>query len=889
LTITSELGPVSRFDEKCKELKIMKIYNKKLVAMVLFLFSGLISLVFQVSWLKMLLPIFGNTVWAVSTLLTAFMAGLALGSWWFGRAADRITSPLKLYGLLEGFIGVYALLTLLIFAKLHLLYIPLYSLSGGDNMVMGIIKFFLAFLILLPPTVCMGGTLPLLARQFTVDVKAAGSGIGFLYTINTLGAVLGTFAAGFYLIPGLGLRNTVVTGAVFNFLILAVIFLLTRNEALGFKPGGLLNSPGKNPGNRNRWVMVVYFICGFTALAYEVIWNRILTLHLGSSVYAYSIMLAVYLMGITIGAALMSHFIKRIKNPVRVFALVQLGLAFDLILLVNQFGLLSDLLGNVGEAVLGQGYFSFVLTLIFSTFQLLILPTLLMGASFPLAVRLFVKNREQLGKETGQLYASNTVGTIFGSFGAGFLLLPVLGAQNGLLVAASLNLGIGGFLLLKDNPVKPTAKKIVIVTVTVLLFYSGYFLFTSKNQVILTAGVFQNIDRNEVELLSFEEDIYATVTVEERKEVRGEWRQLSMNGVNVAGTSSELFSIQKLQGHLPLLLHKNPRKVLHIGFGSGGTAWAVSRYPVEKIIIAEISQSVIKEASKYFLSVNHGVLADPRVEVVFTDGRNKVLADRQTYDVILSDSVHPRFSGNGSLYTYDYYQLLKDRLNPGGLVSQWLPFYSITPENFKMIIKSFYRVFPYTSVWFCNNTINAYVIVIGKLDNGMIDYGEMKRKLAIPGVTADLGEIDSASVYKLLDYFLFANEMVGEFVGDVPLHLDDDMAVEYLSGRALSRSRTTYSNYVSLLNYRTPVEHYLVNLESGGETREQVIQVLQRYWFATTFNLKGQRLFLEGHRDEAFKEFDRIPLYNPEDKEPVEYFGASYQEPFLQKAEIINN
>lgn len=865
----------------------MNSYNKKLVALVLFLFSGLISLVFQVSWLKMLLPIFGNTVWAVSTLLTAFMAGLALGSWLFGRIADRIGSPLKLYGLLEGFTGVYALLTLLIFSKLHLLYIPLYSLSGGDNVMMGIIKFFLAFLILLPPTVCMGATLPLLARQFTADVKAAGPGIGFLYTINTLGAVLGTFAAGFYLIPLLGLRNTVLTGAGVNFIILLVIYLLTRREPVGFKLEGIFNSPGKNPGNR--WVLGVYLVCGFTGLVYEVIWNRILTLHLGSSVYAYSIMLAVYLMGITSGAALMSYFIKRIKNPVRVFALVQLGLAFDLILLVNQFGLLSDLLGKVGEAVMGQGYFSFVFTLIFSTFQLLILPTLLMGASFPLAVRLFVKNQEQLGKETGQLYASNTVGTILGSFGAGFLLLPVFGAQNGLLMAASLNLGIGGFLLLKDNPVKPAAKKIFLVIASVLVFYSGYFLFTSRDQVILSAGVFQDIDKGEVELLAFEEDIYATVTVEERREVRGKWRQLSMNGVNVAGTSSELFSIQKLQGHLPLLLHKNPREVLHIGFGSGGTAWAVSRYPVEKIIIAEISQSVIKKASQYFLMVNHGVLADPRVEVVFTDGRNKVLADKQTYDVILSDSVHPRFSGNGSLYTYDYYQLLKDRLKPGGLVSQWLPFYSITPDNFKMIIKSFHQVFPNTSVWFCNNTINAYVIVIGKLDNGMIDFGEMKKKLAIPGVAADLGEIDCASPYKLLDYFLFANHRVGEFVGDVPLHLDDNMAVEYLSGRVLSRSRTTYFNYVSLLNYRTPVQHYLVNLESGGETREEVIRELQRYWFTTTFNLKGQRLFLEGRKDEAFKEFDRIPLYNPEDKEPVEYFGASYQEPFLQKAAIIRD
>ncbi|UCH95575.1 MAG: fused MFS/spermidine synthase [Candidatus Aminicenantes bacterium] len=863
----------------------MKNNYKKPVAMILFLLSGLISLVFQVCWLKMLLPIFGNTVWAVATLLTAFMAGLALGSWWFGRIADKSPSPLRLYGFLEGFIGVYALFTLLIFNKLSVIYVPLYTLSGGDNLVMGMIKFLLAFLILLPPTVCMGATLPLLARQFTANVKNAGSGIGFLYTINTLGAVLGTFAAGFFLVPWLGLQKTVLTAAAVNFIILAVICLMTRGEHVGFKLEGLFNAPGKTPGKR--WVMGVYFICGFTALAYEVIWNRILTLHLGSSVYAYSIMLAVYLLGITLGVAIMSYFIKRIKNPVRVFASIQLGLAFDLILLINQFGILSDPLGNVGEAMPGQGYVSFVLTLIFSTFQLLILPTLLMGASFPLAVRLFVKNQADLGKDTGRLYASNTVGTILGSFGAGFLLLPLLGAQWGLLVVASLNLGIAVFLLFKDH--QSPVKKIVTVTAAILLFYGGYFLFTYKDQVILTAGVFRDLDHDRVKILAFEEDIYATVTVEERTGVRGKWLQLSMNGVNVAGTSSELFSIQKLQGHLPLLLHKNPQRVLHIGFGSGGTAWAVSRYPVEKITIAEISRIVIKKAARFFYPINHGVLNDPRVEVVFTDGRNKVLADRQTYDVILSDSIHPRFSGNGSLYTYDYYHLLKNRLRPGGLVSQWLPFYSITPENFKMIVKSFYRVFPHTSVWFCNNTINAYVIVIGKLDNGMIDYAAIERKLAIPAVAADLREINCQTSYKILDFFLFANQKVEEFVGGVPLHTDDNMAVEYLSGRALSRSLTTYFNYVLLLNHRTPVEHYLVNLEAAGETKEDILEILRRYWAATTCNLEGQRLFRAGRKDEAFEQFDRIPLYNLEDREPVEYFGSSYQQPFLQKTEIILN
>lgn len=861
----------------------MKNNSKKAIAMLLFLFSGLISLIFQVAWLKMLLPVFGNTVWAASTLLTTFMTGLALGSWLFGRIADRVPSPLRLYGWLEGFIGIFGVLTPFIFSNLHHVYIPLYHLSGGDNVMMGFFKFFLALIILLPPTICMGATLPLLAKQFTKDLKTAGSGIGSLYTINTLGAVLGTFLSGLFLIPILGLRNTVYIAAAVNVVILMIILLLTIGESARFKMEKLFKIERRKTDNR--WVLYIYFICGFAALSYEIIWNRILTLHLGSSVYAYSMMLAVYLLGITLGAGIMSYYVKKIKNPTFWFAVIQFALALDLIFIVNQFGNFFNTLGAMSQAVGGQSYLSYVFFLFVSTLQLLIFPTVLFGASFPLAVRLFVSKKADVGKETGSLYASNTFGTIIGSFLTGFILLPLIGAQRGMLLIASLNLMLGIYLLFKGRGA--VLKKVIIAAVIAVVFYGGYFMFTYPNQSLITAGVFQEDDIGKVKLLAFEEDIYATVTVEERIQVRGTWRQLSLNGVNVAGTSSELFSIQKLQGHLPMLLHSDPKSVLHIGFGSGGTAYAVSRYPVENITIAEISRSVIQKASKFFSEINRGVLEDPRVNVVFTDGRNKVLADDQTYDIILSDSIHPRFSGNGSLYTYDYYQLLKKRLKPGGLVSQWLPFYGITPENFKMIIKSFYEVFPNTSVWFANNTLNSYVIVIGKLDNGDIDYAAMEEKLRIPAVTEDLREIDCQTTYKLLDFFLFANKKVDEFVGDVEMHTDDNMAVEYLSGRSLSRHITSYVNYVSLLQYRAPVNDILINLDNAGESREQIEEKLGKYWVATTYNLQGQKLFWEGKKKAAFEKFDLIPIYNPEDKEPVEYFGASYQKPFLKKARLL--
>jgi len=857
------------------------IKNKvqKPVALLLFFFSGFVSLTFQVVWLKMLVLVFGNTVWASSTLLTAFMAGLAIGSWLFGRIADKTKSSLRLYGIIEGIIGVYAVLTPLIFSKLHIIYTPINSITGGHDLILGIFKFLIGFIILLPPTICMGGTLPLLAKYFTKNIDKAGSKIGSLYTINTFGAVLGTFIAGFFLIPVFGLKATVFIGSIINLMILLISFIITRGEKAGFSKYDLFKISFKKI-ERN-WVVWVYFILGFASLSYEMIWNRILVLYIGSSVYAYAVMLGVYLLGITLGAGFMSHYVGKVRKPILVFAIIQFVIAFDLILLINQFAQMPNMLAKIGEIIGLHGYFSYTLAVVFATFQILILPTFLFGASFPLAARLFIKTEKKVGKETGQLYAFNTIGCIFGSFLAGFVFLPFLGSQISLLLTGSINLLVGIYLFTRVK--NRIIKKLIVSFIVIVFFYLGYFGLTSKDQVILSAGVFKDEAKSRVKLLDYDEDIYATVSVEQRSDVRGTWRQLSMNGVNVAGTSVELFYIQKMQGHLPLLLNKNPKKVLHIGFGSGGTAWAVSRYPVKEIAIAEISRSVIEKASKYFKCVNHEVLKDPRVKVEFTDGRNKILVSKEKYDVILSDSVHPRFSGNGSLYTYEYYKLLKTRLNPGGLVSQWLPFYSITPENFKMILKSFYKVFPNTSIWFINSTFNDYVIVIGKLDGPMIDFSNICSKLKIPEVAQDLKEINCENPYKILDFFFFANEKVGEFVGNVPVHTDDSMSVEYMSGRVLNKRITALLNYSGLLKHRTSVKKYLINIDKAPENRKLVVDTINKYELATYLNLRGQLFFREGKRLKAFKIFDKIPVHNSEDLEPVEYFGSSYQKPFLRK------
>lgn len=863
----------------------MKQKNAKPLVMTLFLISGFVSLIFQVVWLKMLVLVFGNTVWAVSTLLTAFMAGLAIGSWAFGKIADKAGSPLRLYGFIEGLVGLSALLTIPLFANLSIIYRPLYSISGGDNLLMGITKFIISFLLLIIPTSLMGGTLPLLAKKFTSSLKSAGSEIGTLYMINTFGAVLGTLTSAFLLIPALGLKKTLISASLLNFVILIVILVITKKEKAQIVLKTFFAKASRKKQNSS--ILWVFFVCGFAALGYEILWNRILVLSIGSSVYAYAMMLAVYLLGVALGSALMSYYIDRIKKPGAVLAIIQFLIAFAVIYQIKRFGGLSLTISNLGNVIGVSGYASYITSLFLATTQIILLPTLLFGATFPLIVRIYLSNIKTVGTETGMLYAFNTLGNIIGSFLTGFILLPFLGAQRSLLLLAVVNLMIGSFVLIRSLKVKKFTVSLSAGALAVFLI--GYNLICIRDEAILKAGIFQNSTRGTVEVINYSEDIYATVTVEERTEVSGIWKSLSMNGVNVAGTSCELFTIQKMQGHLPMLLHRNPESVLHIGFGSGGTAWAVSRYPVKRIVIAEISRSIIEKSAEFFSSVNHNVLSDPRFDIRFTDGRNLILGTKEKFDVILSDSVHPRFSGNGSLYTYDYYKLLRERLNPGGLVSQWLPFYSVTPENFKMIIKAFHEVFPHTSIWYVNSTINPYVIVIGKTDSNMIDFGKMAERLKYENVRKDLAEIDIDNTYKILDYFLFTDEKVLKFTGDVPLHTDDNMAVEYLSGREVNRHLTVVTNYFNLIRNRTSVEPYLTDLTGDGETKGDILDRIHIFETATGYNLNGQLLFLLGKREKAFQEFEMMRFYNPDDLEPVEYFGSSFQRPFLRNAALSSN
>ncbi|MFN3414323.1 MAG: fused MFS/spermidine synthase, partial [Thermoanaerobaculum sp.] len=408
-----------------------------------------------------------------------------------------------------------------------------------------------------------------------------------LYAANTLGAVLGTVGAGFFGLPLLGEQGTMAVAATVAFLVAILAWFLENLLPPG--PEVMPTQPGR-PGG----YLLYPFLFGFVALSLELVWTRILLLHLGSRVYAFVLVLAVYLSGLALGSAL-ARFV--LPGGRRALAWCQALLAFSLVLQVPMLMNFSELLGALGGVFKPQSFLGLELTLALAVAVLLALPTLCFGASFPLAVEAVPGDRPG-GAHTGLVAAANTFGAILGTLLGPLVLVPLLGTQGLLLAFAAL----ASVLAVTLWPSAPTR-----------IVGSGLFVAALVVGALLPRGAV--LEEGKVEKL--EESAEGTVIVRSVQDGRGVWRSLEINGVNVAGTSQELWAIQRLQGHIPVLLHPYPKRVLHIGFGSGGTAWAVAQHSsVQLIEVAEISPAVLRLGDRLFRNVNHGVLSDPRVRVV---------------------------------------------------------------------------------------------------------------------------------------------------------------------------------------------------------------------------------------------------------------------------------
>ena len=526
--------------------------------------------------------------------------------------------------------------------------------------------------------------------------------------------------------------------------------------------------------DRRSW-LVFPALFGFVALACELVWTRVLLLSLGSRVYAFALILAVYLVGIAAGASLV-RFAK--GDPRRALAAWQVFLGVSMGIQLPLLGRLGDILAWLAVRGRFASFAQLQCGLAVAVAAAILLPTIAFGASFPLCVAAYPSAAPPEAR-TGEVAAANTAGAILGAVLGPLLLVPAFGSQNlvigfgalgalvGVVLAPSIRIRIAGFVVAG------------LLVVEGVLAPAGTVL---RGATAIAEGVVEQL----------RESASATVVVRRITDQRGTWRSLELNGVNVAGTSPELRAIQRLQGHLPLLLCSRPEKVLHIGFGSGGTAWAVTRHGVRDIEVAEISPEVLEVSDRVFGDVNRGVLRDPRVRVALNDGRNLLLASQEVFDVILSDSIHPVYAGNSTLYTREYFELCRWHLRPGGVVSMWLPLYSLTTGSYLSIVRAFWEVFPQTCIWYDPVVLNEFTVVTGSTGRGPVPLHW--EALADPALTSTLAEAGVSGPQSLAAMLMLGPREVAALVSDVPPHVDDFPDVEYGSGRLLDRDGSWLDN-----------------------------------------------------------------------------------------------
>ena len=732
-------------------------------------------------WTRLLTRVMGNTHYSIATVLTIFMAGLALGSYLGGRWIDGKKNPLFVYAILEGAIGIYCLLIPSIIDSAFPLFEWIYQTQNESYSKASLCRFFICAAILLIPTALMGATLPVLSKYVSRERACIGRDVGTLYSLNTFGAVFGALSSAFLFMRIWGVLATIWFAAGLNILIAAVIFILFRPD---------VNTPLKEEISQTKepiessslgpniiFILLAFGFSGWCALTYQIAWNRILSLLLGSSIYAFSLILTTFILGLGLGTMVFSHMVNKIKNPLVVFGFLQIGIGVSAIAMIPLF----EHIPFINRWIYQNWNMEFA-TIQWSVFLVifcfLFVPTFFMGGQFPVVVRLVVRKLGTLGHSIGKVYASNTVGTIIGSFLAGFVLIPWIGVQNTILVAVGLNLLVGTMVLIFSADLTLTSKIYVLPAILIVCFFYGRSIEAWDKSIISSGSYmpYRISDLSEAEkktnkVLFFKEGTHTTVTTE--LSVSGNIF-LRVNGKTDASLAMDMRT-QLLSGYLPMFLHEDPKSVLVIGQGSGITLGAVEQFPIKSVDLVEISSAVI-EGSRYFNSFNHDALSDKRLKVILADGRNHVALADQKYDVIISEPSNPWISGVGALFTDNFFKLMKKRLNQNGLACIWIHT-NMSPMSFKSVTRTFSENFKHVTMW--ESIVGDDYLIIGSDSEYKLYYSEVDEILSDEIRGKDLYRIGISNVRDLMSLMIMNRDGLLRFSKNAQIHTDDNSLLEF--------------------------------------------------------------------------------------------------------------
>ena len=858
--------------------------------------SGTTALIYELIWARKFGLIFGVDAYGIATVLSVFFIGLALGSWLFGKNVDRLKiSPVKLYGLLEIGIAAYAALTPVTFKFLNSAQSSLFDTLGNPELFsFSLIVFLLSTLALIVPTTLMGATFP--AAVKAAAHISADSTAGMLYGLNTLGAVIGTALAGFLLVHLLGANATTYLAALVNLLIGISALNLSKKYKSPINTDSKMISTPKNQRSSaeigahsprealakrgQRILLAIFFLTGFAALALEVLISRVLIITFGASTYAFATVLATFLLGIALGSILAERFIK--KNLKTVFTLSLSALGILTVILI-------PLLGNTPNFTIkffdpsNPSYWQNITSSAVVSVLLLIAPTILMGINFVLGLKIYLESAKTLAKDAGRLYSINTAGGVFGSFVAGFLLLPKIGAQHSIVIASMVYItaaAVSAFFIGQQKYTKTVAIASAVFTLAL-----GIFL-PSWNRHLLNSGIGtyyrdflqkapeeRKKDITSGEILFYKEGVLATVMVKKAPEG---YLFLRSNGKTDASTDQDLDDF-KLLGHLPMILHPNPQKTLLVGIGSGVTAGAIALHKPEELVVVEIESAMV-EAARYFGDYNHNVVDNPNVKIIQSDARAYLTSNQNQYDVIASQPSNPWVRGNANLFTREFFQIAKNSLKGDGLMMQWVQYYSFANTDFRSVLATFSQTFPYVTVW--TPVASQDILLIGSRQPQNFDFGKIKPRVESEAVQTDLKTAAIANAQDLAAHYMFDQNSLKELTGTARITTDDKPNLEFTAPFNLNRQTLT-ENLSMLLsatgNFRDHLQN--INLSQAAQIGEAKT--------AVNLILGGKIKAQNGQIEEAIKDYEAALKIMPKELSKKEL--ASFYFELARQASQVND
>lgn len=908
-----------------------KSFQREMFLLVLALFfaSGFSSLIYQVVWTRHLVLIFGSTTLATSTVLAVFMGGLALGSYFAGRVADRVARPFLWYGILEGIIGVWALAVPTLLDISISSYRVIWELTHFDFFSFSLLRLALAAMILLLPTTLMGTTLPLLSKFVTDRLETVGDRIGTIYAVNTLGAVCGAAQSGLILLPGMGLSNTTLIAAGVNFVLCVIVLYvsarlehsnrqalqkeayesskgelkaedskvaasaenaeqgktepeaasassskskkkkkkgkqkiaaaaeskeleletkdessdtLAANATIASEPEKEKEEKTSSPSLPAKVSNKVYLalgaiaVSGAAAMVYEVCWTRTLSLVIGGSTYAFTVMLSTFLSGIFLGSLFCAKVVDKFRQPFLAFGVFQIFVAIGCLMslmLCQNLPMWNLQLNQLFPNALFSVWIRFILA------ESVLLPlTLFLGALFPVVIKCTTSDVDHIASSVGTVYSANTLGAIVGSVVAGFVLIPHFGVEKTMLIATGVNMLVGTIVMFAQTDARLSTKMTyVFLGAAVFIGFIANPNSTHDKKPLLIAQSARRAMRDGYDV--FKKDSPWRSSIERTKIVyykdgpcsnvavlqfaQGDkvgTYSLLTNGCVDASDGADM-SQQVLLASYPMLFRPNARRACVIGWGSGVTVAELLNFPIASVTAVELEPAVI-EAAKVFDKYTHEPEKNPRVKVEINDGRNFLLATTQKFDIIVSEPSNPWQVGVCNLFTEEYFQTVRDRLTPDGVLSLWLQLGEVSPDSVKSVLSALNRNFDYCLAMASDS---SNLVILASQTPLRADYASLQEVFENPYISRALDKTGITSPEGVLSRMVMTPSGLTYLVRETKPNTDDLNVLEYRIGRTYESMTFGHSNGVMLSeNMGTPSGY----IDWGNLSKERVAAIMAR-------------------------------------------------------------